>query len=93
MSCPPRVTEWTGMIQPHMPHFTTPHATVLALWRLRMVLARAGALPAVRAFLAAWLGRQEPAVRQPWRACCSEATATRGPARCARAVEPCGVPL
>ena len=34
MSCHPRVTEWTTMIQAHLPHWTQPHATVLALWSL-----------------------------------------------------------
>jgi hypothetical protein len=93
MSCHPRVTEWTTIIQTHLPHVTKPHATVLALWSLGMVRARSCALTAVRAFLATWLGRQEPAVRQPWREFCSEASAKRGPTRCALAVEPCFVPL
>ena len=58
-----------------------------------MGLARSCALTAVSAFLATWLGRKEPAVRQQWRALCYEATAKRGTARCALAVEPCFVPL
>ena len=93
MSCHPRVTEWTRIIQTHLPHVSTPQATVLALWRLGMVLARSWALTAVSAFLATWLGRKEPAVRQQWRALCYEATAKRGRARSALAVEPCVVPL
>ena len=32
-------------------------------------------------------------MRQPWRACCYEAAAKRGPPRGALAVEPCVVPL
>ena len=48
MSCHPRVTEWTVIIQPHMPHLTKPQATVLALWSLGMVLARSCALTAVQ---------------------------------------------
>ena len=93
MACHPRVTEWTTIIQTHLPHLTKPQATVLALWSLGMVLARSCALTAVSAFLATWLGRKEPAVRQQLRAFCSEATAKRGTARCALAVEPCFVPL
>jgi hypothetical protein len=93
MSCHPRVTEWTMVIQTHLPHLSTPQATVLALWSLGMVLARSGALTAVSAFLATWLGRKEPAVRQQLRALCYEATAKRGTTRCALAVEPCFVPL
>ena len=70
-----------------------PQATVLALWSLGMVLARSCALTAVSAFLATWLGRKEPTVRQQLREFCYEATAKRGSARCALAVEPCCVPL
>src|SRR5438552_2255504 len=93
MSCHPRVTEWTTIIQAHLPHLSKPQATVLALWSLGMVLARSCALTAVSAFLATWLGRKEPAVRQQWREWGSEATAKRGTNRCALAVEPCFVPL
>src|SRR5713226_6288027 len=32
MSCHPRVTEWTQIIQAHMPHLSKPQATVLAPW-------------------------------------------------------------
>jgi hypothetical protein len=87
------VTEWTVIIQHHMTHLTKPQATVLALWSLGMVLARSCALTAVSAFLATWLGRKEPAVRQQLRAWCYEATAKRGTTRCALTVEPCFVPL
>src|SRR6266403_2227393 len=93
MSCPPRVTEWTMTIQAHMPHLSKPQATVLALWSLGMVLARSCALTAVSAFLATWLGRKEPAVRQQLREFCYEAAAKRGTDRCALPVEPCFVPL
>ena len=93
MSCHPRVTEWTMTIQAHMPHLSKPQATVLALWSLGMVLARSCALTAVSAFLATWLQRKEPTVRQQLREFCYEATAKRGPTRCALAVESCFVPL
>jgi hypothetical protein len=93
MSCHPRVTEWTYTIQAHLPHLTTPQATVLALWSLGMVLARSCALTAVSAFLAPWLGRQEHTVRQQLREFCYEAAAKRGTARCALRVELCFVPL
>jgi len=58
-----------------------------------MVLARSCALTAVSTFLAPWLNRKEPAVRQQLREFCYEATAKRGTARCALTVEPCFVPL
>jgi len=93
MSCHPRVTEWSTIIHTHLPHLTKPQVTVLALWSLGMVLARSCALTAVSAFLATWLQRQEPTVRQQLREFCSEATAKRGATRCALAVEPCLVPL
>src|SRR5882762_10253708 len=89
MSCHPRVTEWTLTIQAHMPHLSKPQATVLALWSLGMVLARSCALTAVSVFLATWLKRKEPTVRQQLRALCYEATAKRGTARCALAVALC----
>jgi len=87
------VTEWTMTIQTNLPHLTTPQATVLALWRLGMVLARSCALTAVSAFLATWLGRKENTVRQQLREFCYEATAQRGTDRCALPVETCFVPL
>ena len=93
MSCHPRVTEWTTIIQTHLPHLSKPQATVLALWSLGMVLARSWALTAVSAFLATWLGRKEPTVRQQLRELCYEVTAKRGTARCALVVEPCFAPL
>jgi hypothetical protein len=58
-----------------------------------MVLARSWALTVVSAFLAPWLGRKEPAVRQQLREWCYEATAKRGTTRGALAVEPCVAPL
>lgn len=93
MSYHPRVTEWTAIIRTHLPHLTKPQATVLALWSLGMVLARSCALTAVSAFLATWLGRKEPAVRQQLREFCYEATAKRGTTRQALVVEACFVPL
>ena len=93
MSCHPRVTEWTTVIRTHLPHLTKPQATVLALWRLGMVLARSCALTAVSAFLAPWLGRKENTVRQQLREFCYEAAAKRGTARGALRVETCFLPL
>jgi Transposase DDE domain len=93
MSCHPRVTEWTLIIHTHLPHLSTPQATVLALWSLGMVLARSWALTAVSAFLATWLHRNEDAVRQQLREFCYEATAKRGTMRQEMVVETCFVPL
>jgi hypothetical protein len=77
----------------HLPHLSTPQATVLALWSLGMVLARSCALTAVSAFLAPWLRRTEPAVRQQRRAFGYAATAKRGTARQALVVATGFVPL
>ena len=66
---------------------------VVALWSLGIGLARSCSLTAVRAFLAPWLGRQEPAVRQQWRALCYDVTAPRGAFQGTLAVEPSCVPL
>ena len=93
MSCHPRVTEWTQIIQAHMPHLSKPQATVLALWSLGMVLARSCALTAVSGFLAPWLGRKENTIRQQLREFCYEAAAKRGTRRCTLRVETCFVPL
>ena len=93
MSCHPHVTEWTRSIQTHLPHLSKPQATVLALWSLGMVLARSCALTAVSGFLATWLGRKEPTVRQQLREFCYEATAKRGTARQELVVETCFGPL
>ena len=93
MSCHPRVTEWTTIIQTHLPHLSKPQATVLALWSLGMVLARSCALTAVSAFLATWLDRKE-ACRAPAvaRVLLRGHRQTRDRAA-ALAVEPCFVPL
>src|SRR5438093_5389166 len=93
MSCHPRVTEWTTIIQTHLPHLSKPQATVLALWSLGMVLARSCALTAVAVFLAVWLNRQEQTVRQQLREWCYEAAAKRGAHRQALEVATCFVPL
>ena len=57
-----------------------------------MVLARACALTAGRAFLATWLRRKEATMRQQWREFGDEATAKRGTARQALVVETGVVP-
>src|SRR5262249_19158357 len=90
---PPPCHRRTAIIRAHLPHLSKPQATVLALWSLGMVLARSWAFTGVSAFLATWLGRKEPTVRQQLREFCYEAAAKRGPARCALAVEPCFEPL
>src|SRR5262249_50643432 len=93
MSCHPRVTAWTTIIQTALPHCPKPQATVLGLGSLGMVLGRCWSVTAVSAFLATWLGRKEPTVRQQLREFCYEVTAKRGAGRCALVVAPCFEPL
>jgi hypothetical protein len=93
MSCHSPVTAWTTLIRLHLPPVSKPQATVLALWRLGMGLARSCALTAVAAFVAVWLRRQEQPVRPQLREFCDEAEAKRGDQRPARGVERCLVPL
>jgi hypothetical protein len=93
MSCHRRVDDWTTVLRTHLPQLSKPQATVLALWRLGMVLARSCALTAVAVFLAGWLQRQEQTVRQQLREFCSEASAKQGTQRQALHLETCFVPL
>lgn len=93
MSCLPRVDVWTPVIRTHVPHLSTPQATVLALWSLGMVLARACALTSVTVFLAGWLQRQAQTGRQQLRECCDAAAAKQGTPRHALPVAPWFVPL
>jgi hypothetical protein len=93
MSCHPRGTAWTTLIQTRRPRLHKPQATVLALGSLGMVLARSWALTAVSAFLATWLHHNEDAVRQQLREFCYETTAKRGTARHELRGATCVVPL
>ena len=93
MSCHPRVTEWTLVIQTHLPHLSKPQAAVLALWSVGMVLARSCALTAVSLFLAKGLERKPNTVRQQLREWCYEAKAKRGKPRQELVVESCFAPL
>jgi hypothetical protein len=63
MSCHSRVTEWTTILQAHLPHLSKPQVTVLALWSLGMGLARSCALTAVSVFLATRAGTRRGALR------------------------------
>jgi hypothetical protein len=78
---------------PHLPQLSTPQATVLALWRLGLVLARSCSLTAVSAIVAAVWHRQEATIRPRVREWSDEAPATRGSKRQALQVETCCAPL
>jgi len=70
MSCRNTVYQWTEVVTTYLPHLSKPQATVLALWRVGMVLARSCALTAVSLFLAKGLERKPNTVRQQLRECC-----------------------
>jgi hypothetical protein len=93
MSCHTGVDEWTTIIRTHLPTLSKPQATVLALWRLGMVLARSCALSAVSVGLATLHRRKEQSVRQQWREWCDESQAKRGDRRRALVVEDSFAPL
>src|SRR5881628_1533143 len=93
MSCHPRITEWTTIIQTHLPHLTKPQATVLALWSLGMVLARSCALSAVSHLLATGMRRKEQTVRQQLREWYDDVPRKRGTTRQALRVDTCFAPL
>jgi hypothetical protein len=93
MSCHQAVYQWTQVVTTHMPHLSKPHATVLALWSVGMVLARSCALTAVSLFLAKGLERKPNPVRQQLREWCYEAKAKRGQSRQELVVETCFAPL
>ncbi len=93
LSAPPSVAQWTQLVATQWPPLSRPQATVLALWSLGLVLARACGLTAVRVFLAHLQERKENTVRQQLREWCYEAPAKRGTQRQALAVEACFAPL
>ena len=83
MACHPRVTAWPTILQTHLPPWTKPHATVVALGSLGLVLARAWALTAVRAWPGAVVGPHSPS-RAPAGACvglCGHGHTGDGPRR------------
>ena len=81
MASPVSVPQWTQFVATQLPHLSRPRATVLALWRLGLVLARSGGRTAVSVFGASLQQRQENTVRQQLREWCYEASAKRGTQR------------
>ena len=81
LSAPPSVAQWTQLVATQWPPLSRPQATVLALWSLGLVLARACSLTAVSAFLTSLQDRKENTVRQQLREWCYEAPAKRGAQR------------
>ena len=68
MVCPAGFDQWRPTILHHLSHVSQPQATVWALWRCGMGLARSCALTAVRRLRATGRPRKEPTVRQQRRA-------------------------
>jgi hypothetical protein len=78
MSCQGAVYQWIDDVRGRGPHRSAPQATGPAVSSIGMVVARSGALTAVRGRLAPVLGRTEAARRQDRRAAVSAAAAKRG---------------
>jgi hypothetical protein len=93
MSCQSRLAKWMSVIRTHVPLWSQPQATVLALWRVGRVRSRSCALTAVAVFWAGGRHRKEPSGRQQLRECWDAVEAKRGVPRQALAVEPCVGPL
>src|SRR5262245_52795190 len=87
--CQAGFAHWRTTIRQHVPHVSTPQATVLTLWSCGMVRARSCALTAVSHWLAQGRQRQEQPVRQLRRAWYDAVPRKRGPKRPAVPVEPC----
>src|SRR5215475_8564058 len=89
MFCQAAFDQWRTTIMQHLPHLSTPQATVLALWSFGMVLARSCALTAVSHLLAKGMKRKEQTVRQQLREWYYDTPRKRGPKRQALHVETC----
>ena len=89
----PCVAEWTAVVRTHLPHLSTPVATVLALWSLGMVLARSCGLTSVACTVAHLLGKKEGAARQQLREWCYDKEDKRGDHRQQWEVSTCFGPL
>jgi hypothetical protein len=93
MHCQASVDQWRTTIRQHLPQWSKPQATGLALGSLGLVLARSCALTAVRAVVAAVEERPDNTLRQRVREWYDEAPAKRGAQRQALQVDPCLAPL
>jgi hypothetical protein len=80
-------------IKTPLPPWSTPQATVGALWSVGMGLARSCALSAVSSRLAEGMHRKEQTVRPQWRAWDDAVPRKRGPQRQALPGETCFAPL
>jgi hypothetical protein len=81
MFCQAAFDPWQSTIMPPLSPLRKPQATVLALWSVGMVLARSGALTAVRPWWAQGLKRTEPTVRPQLREWSDDVPRQRGPKR------------
>ncbi|MGI8550807.1 MAG: hypothetical protein ACR2PL_08485 [Dehalococcoidia bacterium] len=66
MACQDGVDQWAQTVGKQLPHLSKPHATVLALWSVGMVLARSCALSAVSLVLAASVVYRGCAIPVAW---------------------------
>ncbi len=87
------LSPWQHTVSTHLPQWSKPQVTALALWRFGMVLAQRCGLTRVPASIAPLVQRSEDAVRQQVRAWCYDAGDKRGPNRQALEVTTCFAPL
>jgi len=83
------ITQWTELIEAHMPCLSRPQAQVLALWSYAAQVLQNCGQSQVAFFLAQLLGQKEDTLRQRLREWTWEAAAKAGPKRQAVAVQPC----
>jgi hypothetical protein len=86
-------SQWSLTVATHVPHVSTPQATVLALWRSGIVVARSCALTAVVVIVAPVLTLTDNTLCQRRRAWCDAAADTQGTQRQQVDVTTCVPPL
>ncbi len=90
---PTCVAAWTAVVRAHLPHLSTPVASVLALWSLGMVLAHSCGLTSVACTVAHLLDTKEGTARQRLREWCYAKEHKRGAHRQEWDVTTCFGPL
>jgi Transposase DDE domain len=87
------LSQWQQTVSRHMPHLSRPHAFVLAMWSMGIILAHSCGLTSVSVVLAALLARRELTVRQQlrdwYRAAPDKSGAKRGDKRRTLDLTPC----
>jgi hypothetical protein len=72
------LARWTALLRQHLPSFSRPQATGLALWSIGIVLASSASLHAVTLALACWLPFKPSSIRRRLQEWYLEAAAKKG---------------